>query len=130
MRAVTETSVLEQAAAHAVRYIEALDGRPICATASPGELRERLGKPLPEDGLPAEQVINQGLVRFLARDGDHDRATDRVIARIQKDGTAFFGGVTWRGQRVMRVSVCNWATGEGDIARSIEAVRDALGSEP
>jgi glutamate/tyrosine decarboxylase-like PLP-dependent enzyme len=71
-------------------------------------------------------IINQGLVRFLSPDGDHDRRTDEVIARIQQHGTAWFGGVTWHGRRAMRISVCNWLTSENDIERSIAAVRAAL----
>ena len=78
----------------------------------------------------SQPVINQGLVRFLAHDGDHDRRTDAVIERIQDRGVAFFGGVTWRGTRAMRISVCNWATSDNDIDRSIEAVRDALAESP
>src|SRR6185312_15812137 len=60
--------------------------------------------------IVARPIINQGLVRFLAGDGDHDRRTDDVIGRIQAKGVAWFGGVTWRGMRVMRISVCNWMT--------------------
>ena len=30
-----------------------------------------------------------------------------VAGNIQADGTAWFGGATARGQRVVRVSVCN-----------------------
>jgi glutamate/tyrosine decarboxylase-like PLP-dependent enzyme len=74
-------------------------------------------------------VINQGLVRFLSTDGNHDTFTDRVIGRIQRAGIAWFGGSTWRGMRVMRISVCNWRTTDEDIARSIESVREALAAE-
>jgi len=74
----------------------------------------------------ARPIINQGLVRFLARDGAHDRRTDDVIRRIQANGVAWFGGATWRGMRVMRVSVCNWATTGRDIDASIAAVRQAI----
>jgi aromatic-L-amino-acid decarboxylase len=86
--------------------------------------------------LPGAQVVttsglNQGLVRFLspkldATAADHDRRTDEVIAAINATGEAFFGGVTWRGLRCMRVSVCNWRTSEGDVARTIEAARSVL----
>ena len=58
----------------------------------------------------AEPIINQGLVRFSAPDGDHDAHTDRVIARIQSEGVAWFGPVTWRGKRAMRISISNWRT--------------------
>jgi glutamate/tyrosine decarboxylase-like PLP-dependent enzyme len=77
----------------------------------------------------AAPVINQGLVRFLSRDGDHDVFTDKVIRRIQDDGVAWFGGVTWRGQRAMRISVCNWLTSDNDIDRTVASVRKVLASE-
>jgi glutamate/tyrosine decarboxylase-like PLP-dependent enzyme len=81
---------------------------------------------LPGAELLAEPHLNQGLVRFLARDGDHDRRTDDVIARIQATGETWFGGTTWNGQRAMRVSVINWQTSGRDIDRAIDAVRDVL----
>jgi glutamate/tyrosine decarboxylase-like PLP-dependent enzyme len=81
---------------------------------------------LPGAEIVATPTINQGLVRFLSRDGDHGRFTDEVIHRIQAQGVAWFGGATWRGMRVMRVSVCNWRTTEDDVERTIESVREVL----
>jgi aromatic-L-amino-acid decarboxylase len=86
---------------------------------------------LPGALLVAEPVLNQGLVRFLssapgATEADHDRRTDEVIAAINATGQAFFGGVTWRGRRCMRVSVCNWRTSEEDVARAVAAAKAAL----
>ena len=86
---------------------------------------------LPGVSLVAEPVLNQGLVRFLspaqgATEVDHDRRTDEVIAAINATGEAFFGGVTWRGRRCMRVSVCNWRTSQEDVARAIAAARSVL----
>ena len=74
----------------------------------------------------ARPIINQGLVRFLAPDGNHDRRTDEVIRRIQARGVAWFGGATWRGMRVMRISVCNWATTRDDVDAAIASVADAI----
>jgi len=76
--------------------------------------------------IVAAPTINQGLVRFLSRDGDHDRYTDTVVRRIQARGVAWFGGATWRGMRVMRISVCNWRTTEDDVERTIASVREVL----
>lgn len=78
-----------------------------------------------------EPVINQGLVRFLdpSPEPDHDRRTDQVIAGIVASGEAFFGGTTWRGQRAMRVSVCNWRTSDEDVQRSVNAAARVLGVE-
>jgi len=76
-------------------------------------------------------VINQGLVRFCderpdATDADHDRRTDSVIEQILADGEAFFGGVTFRGRRCMRISVSNWQTTRADVDRAVAAVEKAI----
>jgi glutamate/tyrosine decarboxylase-like PLP-dependent enzyme len=84
---------------------------------------------LPGAEIAAAPVINQGLVRFVSKNGDHDLFTDRVIGRIQQDGVAWFGGVTWRGMRAMRVSVSNWRTTDEDIDRTIDSVRRVLAAE-
>jgi glutamate/tyrosine decarboxylase-like PLP-dependent enzyme len=78
-----------------------------------------------------EPTFNQGLVRFIdprpgAVQEDHDRRTDTVIDAIVNHGEAFFGGTTWRGQRAMRVSVCNWQTNESDVERAIRAAKNCL----
>ncbi|WP_420992119.1 pyridoxal phosphate-dependent decarboxylase family protein [Cupriavidus sp. 30B13] len=75
--------------------------------------------------------VNQGLVRFPApvagaQAADHERHTDAVIAAVAAGGEAYFGGTTWRGQRCMRISVCNWRTTPDDVTRTVAAVRDAL----
>ena len=76
------------------------------------------------DGLAAggaeianEVVLNQVLVGF----GD-DARTDRVVEGVQDDGTCWLGGTTWRGRRLMRISVSNWSTTEADVDRSVEAI--------
>lgn len=70
-------------------------------------------------------VLNQVLVDF----GD-DEATERVIAGVQRDGTCWMGGTTWRGRRVMRISVSNWSTTEDDVDRSVEAILRIASDEP
>jgi glutamate/tyrosine decarboxylase-like PLP-dependent enzyme len=74
-----------------------------------------------------EPTLNQGLVRFLDRDGgNHDALTERVIAAIDADGEGFFTGTTWRGMRAMRVSVCNWQTSAEDVDAVVGAVGRVL----
>jgi glutamate/tyrosine decarboxylase-like PLP-dependent enzyme len=92
-------------------------------------LAERLVKgigELPGIEVVATPIINQGLVRFLADDGDHDGATDATIRAIQERGVAWFGGATFRGMRVMRVSVCNHLTQECDVEEALASVREVL----
>jgi len=82
------------------------------------------------DGLAAdpgtevlnEVVLNQVLVRF---DESDDRTRD-VVARLQADGTAWFGGGTWHGKAVMRISVISWWTRTDDVDRSLDAIRRCL----
>lgn len=86
---------------------------------------------LPGAQLVWEPVINQGLVRFLdpqpgATQADHDAWTDRVSDAVTAGGEAFFTNTTWRGQRCMRVSVCNWQTSARDVERAVAAVARVL----
>jgi len=88
---------------------------------------------LPGAEMLAQPVINQGLVRFLdprpgASESDHEQRTNEVIAAILASGEAFFGGVTWRGRRAMRVGVCNWQTSDDDVRRVVSAVREIVTS--
>ena len=67
-------------------------------------------------------VSNQVLVRWLAPDGDHGRQADAVMAGIRAEGLAFFSGTTYRGERLMRISVSDWATDTDDVDRVAEAL--------
>ena len=82
-------------------------------------LARRFADQLQEAGaeIANEVVLNQVLVGF----GD-DETTDAVIDRVQRDGTCWMGGTTWRGRRYMRISVSNHSTTEADVDRSVEAV--------
>jgi glutamate/tyrosine decarboxylase-like PLP-dependent enzyme len=62
-------------------------------------------------------VLNQVLARFA-----DDARTDSVIDAVQRDGTCWLGGTTWRGRRWIRVAVSNAATTEADVDRSVAAV--------
>ena len=42
-------------------------------------------------------IINQGLVRFLDPNGDHDARTVEIIEAINKTGEAWFGATMWQG---------------------------------
>ena len=67
-------------------------------------------------------VSNQVLVRWLAPDGDHGRLAEAVMARIRADGLAFFSGTTYRGERLMRISVSDWATDTEDVDRVVDSL--------
>jgi glutamate/tyrosine decarboxylase-like PLP-dependent enzyme len=79
-------------------------------------LAEGLGR---LDGIEVvnDVVLNQVLVRV----GDAD-LTDRVGRRIQAEGDCWLGATSWRGERLLRVSVSNWSTTPADIDRCVEAI--------
>ncbi|MGY1809363.1 pyridoxal phosphate-dependent decarboxylase family protein [Blastococcus sp. SYSU D00669] len=66
-------------------------------------------------------VLNQVLVRF----GDDGGATDAVVAEVQRSGECWTGATTWRGTRLMRISVSSAATTEDDVDRSVAAIAGA-----
>ena len=76
------------------------------------------------DGLRAggAEVVNDVVLNQVLVSWGDDARTDRIVAAVQADGTCWLGATTWRGRRLMRVSVSNWSTTEEDVDRSVEAV--------
>ncbi len=64
-----------------------------------------------------EVVLNQVLVSFGSAE-----ITNRIITKIQEDGTCWCGGTVWQGRTAMRISVSSWATTAADVERSLEAI--------
>jgi glutamate/tyrosine decarboxylase-like PLP-dependent enzyme len=62
-------------------------------------------------------TLNQVLVSF----GDA-ALTNRIITKIQEDGTCWCGGTIWKGQTAMRISVSSWMTTAEDIERCSQAI--------
>ena len=69
-----------------------------------------------------EVVLNQVLARFGS-----DERTDALVDAVQRDGTCWMGGTSWRGRRYMRISVSNWSTTAADVDRSLDAIERLLG---
>jgi glutamate/tyrosine decarboxylase-like PLP-dependent enzyme len=85
----------------------------------------------PDVEVMNDVALNQVAVRF-GRDLDTatgDALTERIIARIQREGECFLGGALWRGRQIMRVSVIGEATSEADIERSAAAILRAWRAE-
>jgi glutamate/tyrosine decarboxylase-like PLP-dependent enzyme len=70
-------------------------------------------------------VLNQVLVRF----DDDDDVTNAVIEGVQKEGTCWLGGSTFRDRAVMRISVIGWQTTAKDIDRSADAILNVFARE-
>jgi glutamate/tyrosine decarboxylase-like PLP-dependent enzyme len=83
------------------------------------KLAERFASGLAAAGFTIlnEVCLNQVLVSF----GDAAR-TNKVIAAVQREGTAWFGGTVWQGHTAMRISVSGWSTSERDVDRSVAVI--------
>ena len=69
-------------------------------------------------------VFNQVMIRC-----ETDDLTLKTMERVQESGECWAGGSVWNGRKVIRISVCSWATTPEDVTRSVAAfvmARDAL----
>ncbi len=63
-----------------------------------------------------EVVFNQVLVAC-----DSPALTERTLELLQAGGECWSGGSIWRGEPVIRISVCSWTTTPEDVRRSVAA---------
>jgi glutamate/tyrosine decarboxylase-like PLP-dependent enzyme len=61
-------------------------------------------------------VFNQVLVSC-----ENDALTKATLNKIQVSGECWCGGSSWRSKTVIRISVCDWATTQKEIERSVRA---------
>lgn len=61
-------------------------------------------------------VFNQVLVAC-----DSSDVTERTLELVQASGECWCSGSQWRGEAVIRISVCSWATTAEDVRRSVAA---------
>src|SRR5277367_5062902 len=102
--------VLDCALDHARRYLAGLEDGPVGSTLGLEGLRERLGKPLGAEGLPATEVIDQ-LVR------------DASPGLVGSAGGRFFGWVL--GGAVPAAVAADWLTSAWDQNAALHACSPA-----
>ena len=66
-------------------------------------------------------VFNQVLISCA-----DDDLTDKVMKKVQELRECWAGGSVWNGKKVIRISVCSWATTASDITRSVNSFKQAL----
>ncbi|RIA09332.1 glutamate/tyrosine decarboxylase-like PLP-dependent enzyme [Flavobacteriaceae bacterium MAR_2010_72] len=66
-------------------------------------------------------VFNQVIVKC-----ESDKTTDEVLNKVQELRECWAGGAVWFNRKVIRVSVCSWATTPEDITRSVKSFEKAL----
>ncbi len=76
--------------------------------------------------IPGFEVINEVVFNQVMVRCSSDERTEKVAARIQALRECWVGTSTWNGTRIIRVSVCSWATTQADIQRSVASFEKAL----
>ena len=71
------------------------------------------------------QILNDVVFNQVLAACDSDEITTETIQHIQASGECWVGGANWAGKAVIRISVCSWATTEGDISRSVRTFVEA-----
>jgi glutamate/tyrosine decarboxylase-like PLP-dependent enzyme len=79
---------------------------------------------LDEVSVLNEVVFNQVLIRVA----DDDERTREVGRLVRADGAAWLADSLWRDTVVLRISVCDYATSNDDVDRSVDAILDAVRS--
>ncbi|MBT2536784.1 pyridoxal-dependent decarboxylase [Arthrobacter sp. ISL-69] len=77
-------------------------------------------------GLDGVEVLNDVEYTQVSLAFGDDAKTRAVTARIIADGLVWMSGSRWKGRDVLRISVSNWTTDDGDVQVAVEAVRTAL----
>ncbi len=68
------------------------------------------------------EIVNPPVFNQFMAACQTDEKTGMLLRSVQEGGVCWCGGSTWKGHRVIRVSVCSWE----DIDRSTAAFGEAL----
>ncbi len=68
-----------------------------------------------------EVVFNQVLLQC-----ETDEITQKTMEGVQELRECWVGGSMWGGKKVIRISVCSWATTAKDVSRSVRSFKKAL----
>ena len=82
------------------------------------ENAQNFARLLSEQGF---QIHNDVVFNQVLASCDDDAVTTATLENIQGSGECWCGGSTWHGRAVIRISVCDWATTQKQIGRSVRA---------
>ncbi|MEP7196098.1 MAG: pyridoxal-dependent decarboxylase [Saprospiraceae bacterium] len=80
------------------------------------ERAKQFASELSENGF---QILNDVVFNQVLVACDSDAETDETLKNLQELRDCWCGGSQWFNQRVIRISVCSWATTEEDVTRSV-----------
>lgn len=77
-------------------------------------------------GIEGFRVLNDVVFNQVVVSCNSDALTNKVIEHIQRERVCWVGGSTWRGKKVIRISVCSWATTARDVSSSVASFKSSL----
>ncbi|MGK7391904.1 MAG: pyridoxal phosphate-dependent decarboxylase family protein [Candidatus Cyclobacteriaceae bacterium M2_1C_046] len=72
------------------------------------------------------EVLNDVVFNQVIVSCSSDELTERTMKKVQELNTCWAGGSVWFGRKVIRVSICSWATTDEDIKVSVGSFKEAL----
>ena len=72
------------------------------------------------------EVLNDVVFNQVMVACETDALTENTMKTIQDLRECWAGGSSWNGRKVIRISVCSWATRPEDITRSVQSFAKAL----
>jgi glutamate/tyrosine decarboxylase-like PLP-dependent enzyme len=76
--------------------------------------------------LPGTEVLNDVVFTQVSLSFGSDDRTRAVTQHLIADGAVWMSGSKWRGRDILRISVSNWSTDDGDVQAAIRAVEAAI----
>ncbi len=71
------------------------------------------------------EVLNDVVFNQVIIACDTDQETEALLKKVQELRACWCGGSSWFGRKVIRISVCSWATTEKDVAHSVQSFVEA-----
>jgi hypothetical protein len=71
-------------------------------------------------------VLNDVAFTQVSTAWGDDATTLAVEQALMADGETWMTGSTWKGRRVLRIAVSNWATDETQVSRTLVALERAV----
>lgn len=76
--------------------------------------------------LPGAEVLNDVVFTQVSVAFGSDERTKAVTRALIEEGVVWMSGSRWRGRDILRISVSNWSTDDGDVTAAIAAVARAI----
>ena len=78
------------------------------------------------DNIEGFEIINDVVFNQVLVSCRTDELTQKTLKNLQEDRVCWAGGSLWNNKKVIRISVCSWATTKKDIQLSVESFKRSL----